>query len=378
MTTTSTSWDPLPARLARGLEEAAWLEPYLQRAQGVADAVAGGPGRRALLTGRWMGHALHPALTDVPIGLWTASTVLDLVGGPEARGASRRLLGIGLLAAGPTAMTGWAEWAQAGNREKRVGVVHAALNASAVLLYAGSWAARGMRRHRTGVALGLAASGVAGAGAYLGGHLAIARKVGSRSSEFEDVAGDGAARRASGSMDRKKETEMTATGADVVAAVVAQHGRLTLLITDVRQSRGPARQEAFDALRAFLAHHEAAEEEIIHPAVEGRDGGEPVARQRETEERNAAQQVKRLETLDLDSPEFGIQFDLFEEAVTRHAEAEETEELPMLESAMTPEQADLALRVLDEVEQSGGAVTGNFATMLDDARMRFRALASTG
>ena len=27
--------------------------------------------------GRWVGHPLHPALSDLPIGLWTAATVLD-------------------------------------------------------------------------------------------------------------------------------------------------------------------------------------------------------------------------------------------------------------------------------------------------------------
>src|ERR1035438_4258399 len=27
--------------------------------------------------GRWVGHSLHPALSDLPIGLWTGVTVLD-------------------------------------------------------------------------------------------------------------------------------------------------------------------------------------------------------------------------------------------------------------------------------------------------------------
>ncbi|MDP8927642.1 MAG: hypothetical protein M3O70_03450, partial [Actinomycetota bacterium] len=30
-----------------------------------------------VLRGRWLGHPLHPVLTDVPIGLWTSAVVLD-------------------------------------------------------------------------------------------------------------------------------------------------------------------------------------------------------------------------------------------------------------------------------------------------------------
>ena len=32
-----------------------------------------------LLRGRPLGHALHPALTDLPIGFWTSAAVLDVV-----------------------------------------------------------------------------------------------------------------------------------------------------------------------------------------------------------------------------------------------------------------------------------------------------------
>ncbi len=30
-----------------------------------------------LLSGTWMGHPLHPMLTDVPIGAWTSAVALD-------------------------------------------------------------------------------------------------------------------------------------------------------------------------------------------------------------------------------------------------------------------------------------------------------------
>lgn len=31
------------------------------------------------LHGTWLGHPLHPVLTDIPIGAWTAALVLDLI-----------------------------------------------------------------------------------------------------------------------------------------------------------------------------------------------------------------------------------------------------------------------------------------------------------
>ena len=86
-----------------------------------------------------MGHALHPVLTDVVLGTWGSATILDLVGGRDARAAAQRLLGVGLLAVGPTAWSGWAEWASAPDRDKRVGVVHAVTNGAAAAIFASSW-----------------------------------------------------------------------------------------------------------------------------------------------------------------------------------------------------------------------------------------------
>ncbi|KGN42048.1 hypothetical protein N801_03265 [Knoellia aerolata DSM 18566] len=133
-----------------------------------------------LLRSGLVGHALHPVLTDVPLGCWTAASILDLGGRPSDRQASRRLVGAGLAAVGPTAVTGLAEWARTGREAQRVGALHGALNVVATSLYLTSYVARGRRRHGLGVATALAGAAVAGASAYLGGHLTTARKVGSR------------------------------------------------------------------------------------------------------------------------------------------------------------------------------------------------------
>ena len=147
-----------------------------------------GTGKRAsVLRGEWLGHAIHPLLTDVVLGTWTSATLLDLFGGPGSSAAAQRLVGAGLLAVGPTAWAGWAEWSAAGSREKRVGLVHAVTNAVAISVYAASWTARRNGRHRTGARLALAGATVSGVGAYLGGHLIEARKVSSRHPAYDNV-----------------------------------------------------------------------------------------------------------------------------------------------------------------------------------------------
>lgn len=168
------------------LERSTALDPLVRAVRPLADALVADPRRRDVLRGAWLGHALHPLMTDLPIGFWTSATVLDLVGGPDARPAARRLIGLGLLTAAPTALTGWAEWSGTGPREQRVGVVHAVSNVAAVGLFAASWRARGSGRHVRGRALGVAASSVLGIGGYLGGHLVSVRKVSSRHPAFED------------------------------------------------------------------------------------------------------------------------------------------------------------------------------------------------
>jgi uncharacterized membrane protein len=143
----------------------------------VGTVLPDGPVREAA-EGRFLGHALHPLLTDVPIGAWTSSLVLDLVGGPASAPAADLLIAVGVAAALPTAISGWADWSRAPVEQRRVGIVHAAANVLAVGLFGGSLRQRVRRRRTRGKLLSLAASGALGVGGYLGGHLAYARGVG--------------------------------------------------------------------------------------------------------------------------------------------------------------------------------------------------------
>lgn len=179
---------PTIVRWTRGLEETAALDRPVQAIEPSIRTVFGSGTRAAVLRGEWLGHAVHPLLTDVVLGTWTSASVLDLVGGRDSSASAQRLVAAGLLAAGPTAWTGWAEWSQAGPREKRVGLVHAVTNAVAIGTYAASWFARRGGRQGRGVGLALAGAAISGVGGYLGGHLASARKVGSHHAAFTDDA----------------------------------------------------------------------------------------------------------------------------------------------------------------------------------------------
>ncbi|MCU1358195.1 MAG: hypothetical protein JWM89_3613 [Acidimicrobiales bacterium] len=131
-------------------------------------------GTADVLRGRWLGHPFHPLLTDLPIGCWTSAWTLDLLGGERSRPAADLLLGLGVVTAVPTVVTGWADWATLPRRARRVGLVHAASNAMATGLFAASWLARRRGERRRGVILCQAGVAVASFGGFLGGHLSFA------------------------------------------------------------------------------------------------------------------------------------------------------------------------------------------------------------
>jgi uncharacterized membrane protein len=186
-----TDRSPRIVGVTREIEENRTLDKGARALRPLADALVANPPVRDLLHGRWLGHALHPLLTDLPLGMWMSTLTLDLTGGEAARPAASRLLGLGVLAAVPTAVTGLAEWAVADEKSQRVGVTHATANSTALALFGASWVARRVGRHDRGVALALAGGLLSVWGGYLGGHLTLARKVGT----FDPAFGAGSAPR---------------------------------------------------------------------------------------------------------------------------------------------------------------------------------------
>ncbi|ROT33812.1 Rieske (2Fe-2S) protein [Micromonospora sp. HM5-17] len=152
------------------LEQAAELDRIGDRLQRGVLAVLRPQRVRDVLHGVWLGHPLHPALVQVPLGAWISAAVLDLL--PGQRRAATTLVAIGTASALPAAVAGANDWAALAREQRRVGLVHAAANAVGLLCYAGSLAARLTGRHGIGRSLGFAGLAAAGGGGFLGGHLA--------------------------------------------------------------------------------------------------------------------------------------------------------------------------------------------------------------
>ena len=131
--------------------------------------------------GRWAGHPLHPALSDLPVGLWTGATLLDMTDrGPAPRSgldAAGMLSAAGIVASCATALTGLSDWTVSNEQDRRIGLFHGLLNTAALGLQCASLGTR-MTGHRgTARALGAASLTVTAAAAYLGGHLVFTKGV---------------------------------------------------------------------------------------------------------------------------------------------------------------------------------------------------------
>ena len=118
------------------------------------------------------------------MGFWTSAADLDFV--PGSRRASQVLIALGLAGSVPAAAAGLADWSDLHREQQRVGVAHAAANASAMALFAGSLLARTTGRHVEGRALALGGLAVLTASTYLGRHMAF--PLGAGASHAESVS----------------------------------------------------------------------------------------------------------------------------------------------------------------------------------------------
>lgn len=181
-TVTAPRW--LSGAVAR-IEGDARLDRLAQPLATAGESVASGP-RGDALRGTWLGHALHPLLTDFPLGCWLSAGFLDLLGGRSSRRAAQRLVGLGLLAVPPTAASGLTDWSGIRDeRTRRIGVAHAVGNGITALLYFRSWRARRRGRQVRGVLWAMTGGLLALGTGYLGGHLSFGRGAGIGERGFE-------------------------------------------------------------------------------------------------------------------------------------------------------------------------------------------------
>jgi nitrite reductase/ring-hydroxylating ferredoxin subunit/uncharacterized membrane protein len=192
------------------LDQAA--RPLAQRAKKL---IPPGPAKD-ILSGSRLGHPLHPALTDIPIGSFAAATVLDLVGGRRSQDAVEALLALGIVAAVPTASAGWADWSDTYGPAQRIGLVHALSNVTSLSLFAGSLAARRRGNRGLGRALSLLGMTTLSAGGYLGGHLSYARGVGVNNAFFQHEPEEWTPVMEAGDLQAGSPTKVEADGATIL------------------------------------------------------------------------------------------------------------------------------------------------------------------
>src|SRR5215212_8694219 len=133
-------------------------------------------GLKDVLHGTWLGHPLHPVLVQVPVGSWLSAGILDAV--PPMRGAATVLIGTGVAASVPAALSGAADWSEQDAGIRRLGAIHASLNITALGLYVGSLVNRGRGRGGLGRVLSYAGLGIATGSASIGGHMSYAQSSG--------------------------------------------------------------------------------------------------------------------------------------------------------------------------------------------------------
>ena len=205
-------------------------------AAAVGRVVRPGPVRN-LLSGTYLGHPLHPPLTDVPIGAWSMSVLLDAVGGTRCRKAADLLLLTGAVAAVPAAVTGLNDWSDTRGGSRRAGLLHATLNVTALSLFVGSLCARARGCRRTGRGLSLGGYGLMGAGAYLGGHLTYVKGVDVNHTAFENRPSDWTPVARDGELSEGRSRKVSAGGAQVL--LHRSDGRISALAGTCTHMGGP-------------------------------------------------------------------------------------------------------------------------------------------
>jgi nitrite reductase/ring-hydroxylating ferredoxin subunit len=170
-------------KVLNGIERAEVLDSWAEKASAVWSKLLAPPKVRDLLSGRQLGHPLHPAAVLIPAGSLLSATSLDALHDPALEPAARRLVGLGLLASVPTVLAGWSDWLDTEQAERRVGLVHATSNALGLAAYGVSWWQR--RGGNSGRLAGYAGALALGAGGWLGGHLAYAQGVGVDTTAFQ-------------------------------------------------------------------------------------------------------------------------------------------------------------------------------------------------
>jgi nitrite reductase/ring-hydroxylating ferredoxin subunit/uncharacterized membrane protein len=160
-----------------------WLEglaDFIQKVSGAFYKGLGAPGRalQNLLHGTTvLGHPLHPAITDLPIGAWTVGVVLDylaIFGHFVPAEAGDIALLVGVVAAVLAVATGYTDFHDTFGHERRLALTHGLTMSVVSVVEIVSVFLRwlgGSGAHPAAVGLASAGLVLAVSGAYIGGHV---------------------------------------------------------------------------------------------------------------------------------------------------------------------------------------------------------------
>jgi nitrite reductase/ring-hydroxylating ferredoxin subunit/uncharacterized membrane protein len=227
------------------IADQSWLQPIadpLSTAVRQTYEAAGETGQQIknAMHGVWLGHPLHPALTDVPLGAWTTALVFDtaeVATNDLAYGRAADIaVGVGVAGAVGAAVTGLTDWSETDGRAKRLGLVHGLLNLSATALYVTSLAMRRKGDRHLGRVYGAAGFAVASAAAYLGGGLVYRERIGVT---HVDEGGPKEFTRALAASDLPDNARRLGDADGTPVMVARQHGTLCALAEHCSHLGGP-------------------------------------------------------------------------------------------------------------------------------------------
>jgi nitrite reductase/ring-hydroxylating ferredoxin subunit/uncharacterized membrane protein len=175
--------DVVGRRFVRWWEDQPALDKLGEKLSGIvqerAQKLPGGQKTVDFLNGTFLGHPLHPVLTDLPIGAFSFAALFDAatIGRKRPSKAATTLMLVGLASVPPTAIAGLLDWQHTYGKTKRVGLGHATMNTLGSVCFVLSLLTRLRGRGPTRM-LNFAGNGILMASAYMGGHLVYESRVG--------------------------------------------------------------------------------------------------------------------------------------------------------------------------------------------------------
>jgi nitrite reductase/ring-hydroxylating ferredoxin subunit len=164
---------PVQSAVDRFIRGQGWMDGVAETVQGAVGKVyeALGPNGKTLknvLHGSLLGHPLHPAVTDLPIGAWLVGVVADRTG---QKGAADTAHVVAFATATVSALSGYTDFHETYGHERRVALTHGATMSVAYGLQAASLLLRAAGARGPAKALSATGLGIVVASGYLGGDL---------------------------------------------------------------------------------------------------------------------------------------------------------------------------------------------------------------